>query len=122
MITIETDRTPGAAQTITAEVLGYIHGVSVAGRLGVQIDLSSLTVAEEDALVSALSAGGHAAVVTRDLDAAARRARAVDTAGRDAREQLYAAIQAAVAGGMTKVEASRRAGVSRVTIDRVLKV
>lgn len=71
----------------------------------------------DDEAVWVRLAGGEPVDV---LDAAARdfdRAAELTDAARD---RLYAAIREAVAGGMTKVEASRRAGVSRPTIDKIL--
>lgn len=66
MITIESDRAPGAVQTIAAEVLGYTPGVSVAGRLGTEISLASVDRDTLTELRSALTAGGHQVIVTDD--------------------------------------------------------
>lgn len=64
MITIETSRTVGSAQTIAAEVLGYQPGVSQAGRLGTELTFAALEPATRDALVEALGADGSDVVVT----------------------------------------------------------
>lgn len=55
------------------------------------------------------------------LDAAARAAGDLQTASLAARAALYTAVRDAVEGGMTKVEAARRSGVSRVTVDKILR-
>lgn len=60
MITIESDRTAGAIQTIAAGVLGYQPSVTQAGCLGNEINFAGLDAATVSALRAALRAGGHA--------------------------------------------------------------
>lgn len=65
-ITIESDLTAGAAQTVVAEALGWQIGVSQAGRLGVEVAVEVGTDGRgADAAVAAyraLSAAGEALV------------------------------------------------------------
>jgi hypothetical protein len=65
MITIESDRTAGAIQTIAAEILGHHVGVTQSGRLGNEITLHDGYgggIIEE--LLTALGANGHGVEVT----------------------------------------------------------
>lgn len=65
MITIETDRTTGSAQTAATEVLGWIPGVSQGGRLGTELAFQDLDRDHLDALRKRLRAGGHRVWTTR---------------------------------------------------------
>lgn len=65
MITIETDHTAFAAQTIAAEVLGYQPGISQAGRLGVEMSFTSIDKGSLDTLRKRLRAGGHRVLTSR---------------------------------------------------------
>jgi hypothetical protein len=64
-ITIESDRTASAVQTIAAEVLGWQPGVTQAGRLGNEMTFTELHPDTLATLRRALRAGGHRVYVTR---------------------------------------------------------
>jgi hypothetical protein len=67
MSTIESDRNPGAIQTIAAEILGHHVGVSQSGRLGNEIVLGDGYDADTiEELRAALGANGHGVEVTRE--------------------------------------------------------
>jgi len=65
MITIESDRTASAIQTIAGEVLGWQPSVSQAGRLGNEISFPTLTPAVLSQLRKRLALNGHRVYVTR---------------------------------------------------------
>jgi hypothetical protein len=117
-----TDSTPGATYVTRQDAsrLGMVwHEVDLAmaelqhrtGRRHIHVKVSEVTQ----------GAGTGRAGQWPDLAAAAAEsARAEDAAG-VARDRLYAQIRAAVGAGLSKSEASRISGITRPTIDKLLR-